>query len=456
MRKISLLISSLMLISCTHSEYTTHSDLSIPQEWAVSNNKYLDTDVNLVCLPWWQQFNDPILNNLIDEGLRYNNDINIAMANIEAAQGELKRVQLNWIPEVGAVGGYSSFPDLGYPGVLLAIVPSYTLNIFQQIKEQKKANYELKATAAIHDAVRLAIIGQIASSYFSYVAQLEQLELLTSLENDLAKVASVSESMHRGDLYSKVEVQQAETALNLIQARKKVVEHNIVVSQNSIKYLLNKNPGHLSEANQFSQLSGQQLIIGALPLNIIENRPDMQQAKYELEASNEGIGLAFSNYLPTVQLSMARGEIATVPNGYHLGTNIYFDQALLEVPILEASVYGQIQKAKGLNKASYYRYTDTLRKVLRDVSNALSAHDLYTKRLDDTLKAENSFREVHQLNDDLYQRGIISNLELIDTRIQLTHVALMANQHKLEQFITIVNLYQDLAAGYNYRGEITE
>lgn len=51
------------------------------------------------------------------------------------------------------------------------------------------------------------------------------------------------------------------------------------------------------------------MIIGALPINIIENRPDMEQAKQELFAANAGIGIAFAHLLPAINLAMARGKL---------------------------------------------------------------------------------------------------------------------------------------------------
>ncbi|CEK11570.1 TolC family protein [Legionella hackeliae] len=449
---MGILILGIAVSSCTH--YSSPK-LLIPAKWSVHNERYKETEVNLPCFPWWQQFKDPVLNQLVDEGLLSNNDIKIAVANIEAAQGELKRVKLNWIPDVTGNAGYSSFPALGFPGVLLTVVPSYTMNIFKQIKEQKKATYELIAVKAIHEGVRLAIIGEITRSYLSYVAQIEELQLLHTLENDLAKFANISQAMFSDGIFAQISVEQARTELHLTQAREKLIQQNIVISQNALRYLLDKNPGNLQQGRRFSQLNGQQMIVGSLPLCIIENRPDLQQAKQELKASSEGINIAFSNLLPTVQLSLARGEIATVPNGYHLGQSIHFNQAILEMPLLRASTFGKLAHAKGLNRASFYRYTDTLRKVLRDVNNALSAHELYSQRYDETLRAGRNLRRAYQLNDKLYQRGIISHLELIKERIKLDKLAIKLNEFKLEQFLAIINLYENLAAGYNYQPSVS-
>ncbi len=443
-----MLILSLILSSC--AQHAQKPLLVVPDQWAAKNKHYMNSNENLTCFAWWKQFNDPNLNSFIDRGLIYNNDINIAVAHIEAAQGELKRVQLNWIPDVTGNAGYSSFPYLGFPGVLLTAVPTYTLNIFKQIKEQQKARYELKATKSMYHGIRLAVISQIASNYFNYLSQVEQLSLLHALEQDLSKLITISKTLYQGGLYARTEVDLALTEFSLIQAKERVVQQNIVVRENALHYLLDENPDRVFVSRRFRDLNGQKMIIGALPINIIENRPDMEQAKQELFAANAGIGLSFAPLLPAINLAMARGEIAKVENGGQLGQAIHFNQAIVEVPFLKASTYGQLIKAKGLDKASYYRYSETLRKVLRDITNDLSAHELYTRRLNDVLKAERELSKAYRLNQTLYQRGIISHLSLIKEKVRLDELAIEVNQHKLEQLITVVNLYQDLAAGYNY------
>lgn len=449
-----MLILSFMVSSC--ARHAQNPVLVVPSQWAVKDTHYLNSNENLPCFAWWQQFKDPNLNLLIDRGLIYNNDIKVAVANIEAAQGELKRVQLNWIPDVTGNGGYSSFPYLGFPGVLLTVVPTYTINIFKQIKEQQKAKYELKATKAMYHGIRLVVISQIVSNYFNYLSQIEKLTLLQTLEKDLSKLITIAQMMYQGGLYARTEIDLAKTELSLIQAKQRIVQQNIVLSENVLHYLLDENPGGLPVTRRFKDLNGKKMVIGALPFNIIENRPDMEQAKQELAAANAGIGIAFSHLLPSINLAMARGEIAKVANGGQLGQAIHFNQAIGEVPFLRASTYGELLKAKGLNKASYYRYSDTLRKVLRDVTNDLSAHELYTRRLNDVLQADRELSNAYHLNQTLYQRGIISHLSLIKEKVKLDELAIEVNQHKLEQLITIINLYQDLAVGYNYVPIVSE
>jgi outer membrane protein TolC len=446
---IGVLILSPILTSCTFDpKYVPKPQATLPLKWHADNQQLDTTHADTVCLPWWRQFNDPVLNDLIAKGLAHNNDIHIAVANIEAAQGELKRVQWNWAPNLDSLLGYTSFPYLGYPGVIAVLLPTYTMNIFKQIKEQKRAKYELKITQNMRDTIKLAVIAQISGSYFSYQAEVERLKLLQTVERDINQTLNIYQAMYKNGLSSDIPVEQAKSKLALIQAEEDVVKQQKVVSQNMIRVLLNENPDNFAFPRQFSQLNSHQMIIGGLPLAVVQNRPDMQQAANELTAANAGIGAAFGNFLPTMQLSAARGDIGTVPYGTKLGLPVYFNQALSQSTIMPLSNFGEWDKTKGLGKAAYYKYLDTLRKVLRDVDNGLSAHAYYTERLDKTEHAKNNLNKAYQLNDALYHEGIISYLGLLDEKIKFDRIKVRVNQRKLDQLMTIVSLYQDLAVGY--------
>jgi outer membrane protein TolC len=445
----SILLLTAFCLSCTPAEhYHPLPTQAIPRHWNAPNRHLVEQTKPLACIAWWKQFNDPTLDALIAQGIKENNALQTAIANIDAAQGALKAVKLNWIPTLDGVIGYSSFPYLGYPGVLATIVPSYTLNFFKQVNQQALAHYQLAEAKKQRDTVKLAIIAQITGNYFAYLAQLEQLRLIHAIDNDLTTQVQIKQATQQGELISAIPLVKQQSELTLIKAEEQVIKQNIVIHQNQLRYLLNENPQAFQLKQRFSHLSTQQLIIGAIPLHVVENRPDLAQATQALQAANVGVDLAVSNFLPTLQLSAARGDIAKIDNGTSLGKPIYFNQSLASNPLINLSLFGQLDQAHALNKASYYRYLDTLRSVLRDVNTDLSAEEYYRQRLDQARDASAYLKRVYTLSSQLYEQGIISFSDLLREKIKWEKVQLLVNQYKREQLISLVNLYQNLALGY--------
>lgn len=204
---------SILLGSCS-TGYEPTQPIKVPKKWHHTDQRFTAKKDSTMCFAWWKQFNDPVFQHLITQGLASNNDIQIALAHIEAAKGELKRVELNWIPGASTALGYSSFPYLGYPGVLAAVIPSYTINLISQYYEQKRAQYELAMTKNMRDSVKLAVIAQISANYFSYLAQRNKLALLQHIESDEKEAIAIYQSAYHGGLLNNIDVEKLKSKLD--------------------------------------------------------------------------------------------------------------------------------------------------------------------------------------------------------------------------------------------------
>lgn len=453
-----LLLLPAVIGACAYNSSYQKPQVPVNQNWSVPNNAAV-SESNLPYLAWWQGFNDSTLNQLIESGLVANNGLNMSRGHVEAAEGELKKVQFQWVPDINMVLGYSNNPATGFPGLVALIAPNYTMNIFSQIKQQKRAEYELAAAKAEDDAVKLDVITQITASYFTYLAEVERRQLLQVLADDITHLADISVKVYQQGLSPDQNSLEMRAQVNLIHGEQEVIEQNIVVTRNALRYLINQNPGEIKTQQQFINLNNRHLVPGQLPMTVLANRPDMQLAENRLRASNEGIGLAASQLLPTLQLDFIGGPVAG-NNAYNFPSPLMqnavdFNDELLKIPALKLSALGEIDKAKGLDKVSYYNYIDTLQKALRNSTNALSANYRLTNKLQQTESAQQQFAKSYNLNERLFQRGIQSKMDTLKSKIALDKIAISVNQDKLQQLLTVVNLYHELAGGYK-NGESAE
>lgn len=454
---MKLLTSLLMLVpiivaACATNNNVDPHNIITDNNWSVENQNLRVNESNLPYLAWWQGFNDPLLNQLIESALNNNTPLNISRSHIEAAEGELKKIQFQWIPDINVLLGYSNNPATGFPGLLALLVPEYTINIFGQIKEQQRAEYELAAVKAEDDAVKLTIISQVCGAYFTYLAELEHQELLQIQYDDMIHLSAIAAKVYANGLGADMPVEELASQANLIQGELEAVKQNLVVSRNALHYLLNQNPGSLTPDVSFNQLNNPRLIFGALPLNVLENRPDLQLAKNQLSAAGAGIGVAQSQLLPTLRLDFIGGPVAG-DNSYHfpnpVTTNVVdFNDQLLKIPVFKMSAFGEIAKAKGLDKAAYFQYVDILQKALRDTTNALSANSKLSNRLQQTILAKQHLTKFYNLNMRLYQQGIQSYNDSLKSKIAVDKINITVNQDKLQQLLSVVKLYQELAGGY--------
>ncbi len=442
--KIRTIFSILLLgglLSCTKK--AEHQVSTVPPQFPSSTKAYKPIK-NLPYLAWWQQFHDQELNLLIDEGLRNNNDIHVAIANLQQAQGALQQVKLSWIPVIKPYGGYSTNPALGAPGGFYGIWPYYVVNIMQLYSQQKQAKYYVNFYQAAFSGMRLAVIGQVAASYFTLMAQLEQVRLIRQLDKDMKSLITLSEQDINIGLANEIDLAQLHSDELQISAQIQPILHNIVVSENALRYLINANPGPIQSKNNFAQLDFSHFKPGSLPTQVLSNRPDMKMAEYALKAAKLDITLAYSNFFPALQLDDFLGEVHLPNSVFAQSVDAYFNGTIAP------SNFGLINTSKGAYNAKIAEFTKTLRRILKEVDTDYSANKRMNAQYLTYLRAEKDYRHKYKLQEGLLKTGLISYKELVQSRLYLDNLALSTNQAKLELAMSLVLLYQDLAGGYSY------
>ncbi|RUR09717.1 TolC family protein [Legionella sp. km772] len=443
MRK-KLIFSALIvggLLSCTKKPM--HPVNLVPSQFPSSTKAYKPIE-HIAYRAWWRQFHDQELNLLIDLGLKNNNDIHIALANLQQAQGALQQVKLSWIPIIKTYAGYSTNPALGAPAGFYGVWPYYAINIMQLYSQQKQAKYYVDYAQAAISGARLLVIGQISAAYFTLMAQHEQLRLIKQLDKDLKQLIVLSEQDIRIGLATQIDLAQLQADERQVAAQIHPVQHNIVVSENALRYLINADPGAVRSKNNFAQLDFSRFKPGSVPVEVLNNRPDMKMAEYALKAAKMDINIAYSNFFPALQLDDFIGE-AHLPNSKFVqASDAYFNGSVA------LSTLGTISTAKGGYQAKIAEFIKTAKRILKEVDTDYSANKQMNQQYLTYLHAEKDYRHKYKLQQGLLKTGLISYKELVQSKIYLDNLALSTNQAKLELAMSLVILYQDLAGGYAY------
>lgn len=455
-QKAVIFLAAIFISACSWIKSPEIPVVDAPQKFNSAGDYYSNIE-SLPYLAWWQQFNDQELNKLIESGLNNNLEIKIAISNLEQSEGILKQAQLSWIPFVNIYAGYSSNPAFGNPGTFYGIWPQYVPNIFKIYKQQQQAKYNVAVNQAMIDGVRLTLISQIAASYFTLISSQEQLKLLAMLDKDSQTLIDLTKSQLKIGLRDNIDLTQLTANEKLIQAQINLVNQNIIISQNSIKYLLNQNPGKIDSSDNFNRIDFTKFKPGNLPAQVLQNRPDLIMAENIVKSSHEGVAVAYGNLFPAIQLDSFAG--AGSLNGTVANPNQFLpmNDAYINWQINPA-VFGQIEAQKGAYKATVYQYIQTVRKILKEVDNSYITNQSTSKNYENTNQAYMELSKKYNLYQGLYKSGILSYPELINNKLDVDKLALILNQSKLQQALSLVNLYQNLAGGYkyNHESEITQ
>lgn len=449
---ISLLAFGAVISSCAifGPDYT-QPNTQDPSTWNSRDTLASTESANLPALTWWKSFNDPQLNSLMESALKNNNNIQAAIGNITAAEGQLRQVQFAWIPTATGSVGYNSRALAG-EGYFVTGTPAYSLNIFQLIRSTEYAKANLEAVRAAKDTVRLSVISQVALGYFTLLGQDYQLQLQKQLVKDVGDLLVLAKAEYKEGLISLYNLQQYEQNYDQAQAQVPIIENNIVASRNALRVLLNQNPGEVQRGMKFNQINSYGVIPTNLPSQVLRNRPDVRQAEQQLIAANANIGVATSMFFPTISLTGNGGTAAAALSGlFGPNTDFWIKSATVSMPLLNFGIFGQIEQAKGQYYAAYYTYLQTVRSAFAAVDNDLSAHQQFTVSMDINVKYYDSTKVAYALAESSFTNGLFSKPTLLQNAVTMDQAAITLQQSKLQQLGSIVQLYQDLGGGYQYQ-----
>lgn len=469
MKKITILVLSIAMSSCAifgpdYKKPNTDAQDSFRSHDSLSK---VDKVTNLPDMAWWTKFNDPKLNDLIVEALKNNNQVEMAIGNVVAAQGYLQQVEMTWVPFVNVAAGYSqngtvngnsgSSPANGAAfgsnynsGYSAGLVPGYTLNILQLYKQQQSAKAQLAAAVATKDAMRLTIISQVAGGYFTLTQQNYVLELQKQLVADTLDQYNLAKGQYKAGYISLLSLQTYEQNYEKAKAQIPIIENNIVASENAIQVLLNKNPGVVKTGQPFSKLPMDGIIPANVPSVVLKQRPDVIAAEQQLIAANANIGVATANFFPTINLTGGLGSVSSDLSGlFSSGNDFWSTSVNATMPILNLAYFGTIRQAKGQYYNSYYNYIFTVRNAFAQTDNALAAHQKYTDSYKEQKQVYDSTVLAFDLGDQRFKDGLDSWVTALNYKISMDNSAITLANAKMQQLQTIVNLYQAMAGGYN-------
>ena len=446
--RLAILVIISMLSACTPTTENQATSIDIPAYLNESNNS--DLLKRLPSQAWWQSFEDPQLNQLIDKALIYNNDISIAKQSISVSLAELKTVRLNWLPGLNVLAGFSQNPALGNPGIFYGILPSYYLNFFTLYFQQKTAEFALLRTKAYSLGVRLTVIGQVMNSYFSLLAWNYQLELLNQIETDYKKLLiSVTVAKTQG-LANNLQLLTLKSRLQEILGLQKQIQNNILAAENSLLYLINEPPGQIKSNNSFLNLPDEAVPLSKINAQVIFHRPDVMVAWSSLRAACSGINVSESQFLEPLSLDDFTGK-ASLRGRFKSPTHTAQFRNAYATFNLSPTLLGKIFTSKAIFKKRLAEYNNVTKNALRLIANSIIANQKMMEKYSEDKLSLDVLIKRYQLQKDLYRKGLISHNELLYSQIEIHRQDFEVTLSKLEQLLSVVSLYQELAAGIHYR-----
>ncbi len=397
---------ALTLCGCMVGPDYQRPTVDVPPSWRLSEEEAKD----LANTAWWEQFGDPVLNELIQTALRENKDVMIAAARVEEFAGLYGTTRAALFPQVfaGAAYGRQRASELTGPTPLdgtganatfnsseLFLNAAWEIDLWGKLRRATEAaRANILSSEEARRSVILTLVSSVANSYINLRDLDKQIELTKETAQSYKESYDIFKLRFEYGIVSEVEVSQSKSQYEQALSNVSLFEKFISQQENALSVLLGRNPGPIPRGRTIDQLVSPAVPAG-LPSDILGNRPDIRQAEQNLIAANANIGVAKSLYYPSISLTGLLGFASNDLSDLFKGPAKTWSWAVpVSAPIFTAgAIAGQVKSAEAVQQQALLSYEQSIQTAFREVDDALVDQKRTREQLEALAKQVDSLRD---------------------------------------------------------------
>jgi multidrug efflux system outer membrane protein len=448
MRNLLAGLILLLISSCTVGPDYVRPPIETPEQWNIEYKAVSD----LANIQWWQQFGDPVLDELIVSAVRGNLDLRLATARVDQYLGLLESSRSQYFPQLGA--GASAGSDRSNGQTMdryqAALNVNWELDLWGRVRRSSEAaQAQITGSEAGRRAVVMTVVSSVASNYIILRGLDQQLEIARETEKSYGESLKLFQVRLQHGVISQLELSQVESQYEA--ARQAVPNYESLIRQqeNLLSLLLGRAPGPISRGKSLGQLTTPGIPEG-LPSQLLTRRPDIIQAEQALVAANAGIGVAEAAYFPQISLTGLLGSASNdLGNLLGAGTEIWSVAGGATAPLLNfGAISGQVKQAEALQQQAMFAYQQTVLASFKEVDDVLIQITKGNEELAAGQRQVNALAEYARLARLQFEAGTASYLPVLDADRLLFANKLAQTQLQYTVLAATVRAYKAMGGGW--------
>ncbi len=409
------------------------------EDWQIEGNdhKLFTRESELTMTSSWKQFNDPVLDSLVEKTIKSNLTYQIALSRLEQARLSSDLAFSSFLPTLSLGGKFNrqersknSFvsklgenPVNTYQSGFDAL---WEFDLFGGKRRAYQASVaEIEAAEGGASGIGISLLADLFRNYIEYRTFEKRLEIAESNIKAQTQFRDIVKSKFNAGISSEVDLLQASALLEnsrsfipqlQVEMKRRFYRLAVLSGESPTNFVIekiNQTSCQIPEINNLIAISQ-----GA---EFLRNRPDVKVAERELAAQTAKIGVAVAEIFPKI----------TLVGGAGLETNVsstFFDASsktwnfgpTISLPIFQggkisANIALQEEKAK----EAWNNYQEVVLQALEEGQNSLNAYSAELKRQKSLEESFQASKRAHQLSQDLYQDGLIDFLRVLDAERDL-------------------------------------
>ncbi|MGK2907140.1 MAG: efflux transporter outer membrane subunit, partial [Desulfuromonadales bacterium] len=439
---------SLLLAACAPLSSDQPSAMQPQGKFTVSGEAQLPVQ-------WWTSFKDPALDRLIDQALADNFTLQSAWDRLDGARAVARKAGSDLTPQLNGEAGFgvngSRVNSRSNSSQIfnLGLASSYEIDLWGRIRSTTDAAVlDSLASEESLQTTALTLSAQVATTWFQYLEQLGQIEILEQQQNTNEQTLELISLQFRTGQVSIADLLQQRQVVESRRGERALAAGRAQVLQNQLAVLLGVAPDHAPQlaVSKLGELPP--LPETGLQSSLLERRPDVRTAWLQLQAADQRVAAAVADRFPRISLT---GRASTTEEQIEdLFTNWLASlTANLLVPLIDGGQRrAEVERSQALAAEAFHDYGQTVLEALAEVENALTQEQRQQeslasidRQLQLSVQATRRIRDRYLNGAEDYQRvlGALLSTQLLQ-RIQLSA--------RLELFVNRINLCRALAGGW--------
>ncbi|MCV4261229.1 efflux transporter outer membrane subunit [Pseudomonas capsici] len=445
-------------------------DYQLPKDSAINRpdlqGELAGRSVNTVSAPvpehWWRLYQDPRLDELVQQAMASNTDLRIAAANLQRARYQTAEAQ--------AAGGFTNSATLGVQRLqesgeafLLAdkvpvanvgdvgLTTSYQFDLFgtlQRGTEAAQANVDASQAAA--DTARITLVADVVRAYTQICAANEELHIAQESLDLQQQSVALNQRLRDAGRGDETQVTRSQTQFKSLRAELPRYQALRQAGLFRLSMLLARPveqlPAGVSTCNELPHIA-QVMPVGD-GAALLKRRPDVRQAERHLAMATAQIGVATGELYPDISIGATVGSIGILENLGKPAANRWGFGPLLNWTVPSNGSRARIHQAEASTQAALARFDGVVLNAIRETQTGLAKYTALLDRRDALKEAEQSAQEAAEQTHRFYKAGRASFLADLQATRTYTDVRAQMAAANTQVAMGQIDLFLALGGGW--------
>lgn len=445
-----------LLQSCKVTQDYQRPELRLPTSFSGASD-----NVKTAEIPAYRDFfMDRELIALLDQVMAKNPDLLVASEEILASEAQLKSVKLNYLPDISlqvntgiqrlsknsmqaSFGGGVVFQEYNF-----APVVSWDVDFWGKLKKQREeslANY--LGRAENRRALRVQLIAQAAQAYYNLLSLDEQLKITRQVEKSMQETVGMLQTQYAVGDVTALAIKQAEAQLAETRALIPDITASIKAQENALQALTGNYPDAVKRSGQFGSYAFAADLEAGIPADLLANRPDVKQQELLLQAASARVGIAKTEFYPSLKITAQGGSNATnLANWFSIPGSLFGTAAAgLTQPLFNRrSIRSGYEQAVHQREAAVHAFRKSVVGAVEEVSTALNNIIQVKEQLYEVNNRKKAMDKAIADAQLLYRYGEANYLEVLTVQQSAFQAELAYTAAAQKEINTYIALYKSL------------